>query len=629
LYTILVLRLGPTKDKDTKIAFLQKTIDVVIMVTGEPLSVKPARIVAGHEPEKTNELLQAIAKCCLNKLSSAEAVKKVLAGEKPDLKGKVPSTPKSQDKENRESKEEDKRKQREKEDKRESEINERSSSRERKDQEPISREESRHKHSERAEKAKGQGQAAKLEQEKEKSRERDRGQDKDAEREKGRERERDREKLREKRERDREREKGKEHERVKPRERASDSKLSRDQEKGKAKEPDRIERKKSDFFNHSHTRRKTEKKERPQEKANKENADSGVEIPRPSSAKGQRRRAKPGAEEKKNKNFNTKLFCTILSPFGDSKDIEILGTIPGIALKAKTVWREVLSRLPVAFKKKRKRPQDLNAEAGLAASEKALVSENREISDELPPHVTQRRIPRPSSARPAPPRVKRQDTVEMPPTERVGSGKPVAHVIVDVNKQAEEEEDDEQFVVEEAAPQPPDMPEMEMEAAVEFNSEEKHGALVKKILETKKDYETSQSSPKSTEQEKPLVMEAVRKKERELVTKEIEKLRTSIQTLCRSALPLGKIMDYIQEDMDAMNNELQGWRRENKEHAAALLREQSITDSAVEPLKTELAELEQQIRDQQDKNCAIKANILKNEEKIQKMISSINFCSRV
>lgn len=56
------------QEKDAKIAFLQKTIDLVIMVTGEPLAVKPARIVAGHEPERTNELLQAIAKCCLNKV---------------------------------------------------------------------------------------------------------------------------------------------------------------------------------------------------------------------------------------------------------------------------------------------------------------------------------------------------------------------------------------------------------------------------------------------------------------------------------------------------------------------------------------------------------------------------------
>lgn len=39
-----------------------------MLVSGEPMAAKPARIVAGNEPEKTNELLQAIAKCCLNKV---------------------------------------------------------------------------------------------------------------------------------------------------------------------------------------------------------------------------------------------------------------------------------------------------------------------------------------------------------------------------------------------------------------------------------------------------------------------------------------------------------------------------------------------------------------------------------
>lgn len=52
------------------------------------------------------------------------------------------------------------------------------------------------------------------------------------------------------------------------------------------------------------------------------------------------------------------------------------------------------------------------------------------------------------------------------------------------------------------------------------------------------------------------------------------------------------------------------------------------TDRAVEPLKVELAELEQLIKDQQDKICAVKSNILKNEDKIQKMVTGINFSSR-
>lgn len=58
--------------KEARMSFLQKAIDVVALVSGEPLTAKPARIVAGHEPEKTNELLQAIGRCCLNKVSVTE-----------------------------------------------------------------------------------------------------------------------------------------------------------------------------------------------------------------------------------------------------------------------------------------------------------------------------------------------------------------------------------------------------------------------------------------------------------------------------------------------------------------------------------------------------------------------------
>lgn len=69
-------------------------------------------------------------------------------------------------------------------------------------------------------------------------------------------------------------------------------------------------------------------------------------------------------------------------------------------------------------------------------------------------------------------------------------------------------------------------------------------------------------------------MESAWKKEKDIVSKEIEKLRLSIQTLCKSALPLGKIMDYLQEDADAMQNELQLWHHENQQHAEALQKEQ-------------------------------------------------------
>ncbi|MFT7796662.1 TRAF3-interacting protein 1-like isoform X3 [Arapaima gigas] len=229
---------------------------------------------------------------------------------------------------------------------------------------------------------------------------------------------------------------------------------------------------------------------------------------------------------------------------------------------------------------------------------KADQLENGDMVDSRRTQTTlssNRRLPRPSSARPAPPRMKRQESnTEGASAERLGSTKPLSVVIVDGRKLYQEEDDDEQFVVEEAAPLPPAMSELEAVSG-----------LVKKILETKKDFETSSSSAKSKDQERILVSQLSWKKERDLVSREMERLRTSVQTVCRSALPLGKIIDYIQEDVDSMQAELQAWRHENREHAQSLLEEQRITDNAVEPLKAELAQLEQLIQEQQDKICAI------------------------
>ncbi|XP_041056985.1 TRAF3-interacting protein 1 isoform X2 [Carcharodon carcharias] len=590
LYTEFEMKSDNVKDKDAKIAFLQKAIDVVMMVSGDSLSVKPARVVAGHEPEKTNELLQIIAKCCLNKLSSDESVRRVLSGEKIDLKAKALSSSKSQGKENREKKDDERKRQKDKEQEERNENGIKHTSGDRKEKEQskeqgkaMDRERDRHKDGDRREKGKehekdrartkerdqenhkNRGDGEKVEKDKNREGEkvekgRIRG-DGEKDKERSKERERNKDKVREKRQRDKEREHSK------------DQGRDQEAEREKAKEQDKADR-----------RLKVAPEEKPHKlppevmkKDSKididQEAESPIRIPRPSSAKGQRRKPKSGVE--------------------DESDIE----------------------------------GDLEA-AHNSIEKKHTAEVNGEIPDELSPQVAQRRIPRPGSARPAPPRIKKQESSDSP-SERTGSAKPASNVIVDKGKNVEEEEDDDaQFVVDEAVSQLPDMPEMEPATAVELHGSEDHGVLVRKILETKKDYESSKSATKPKDQEKTIISETAKKKERELVAKEIEKLRTSIQTLCRSALPLGKIMDYIQEDMDSMQNELSMWRRENKKHAESLLREQSITDTAVEPLKTELAELEQLIKDQQDKNCAVKANILKNEDKIQKMISSINFSSR-
>lgn len=120
-------------------------------------------------------------------------------------------------------------------------------------------------------------------------------------------------------------------------------------------------------------------------------------------------------------------------------------------------------------------------------------------------------------------------------------------------------------------------------------------------METKKDYEEVQQSSKSGEKEKSFVFELAWKKEKYIVSKEIKKIECSFRP-CKSVLPQRKIMDWIHENVDAMQNEFQLWHRENKQHIEALQKEQSITDYATEFLKFEMAELEQMIKDQQNKS---------------------------
>nr|XP_051694195.1 TRAF3-interacting protein 1 isoform X18 [Oryctolagus cuniculus] len=565
LYTDAEMKSENVKDKDAKISFLQKAIDVVVMVSGEPLLVKPARIVAGHEPERTNELLQMIGKCCLSKLSSEDAVKRVLSGEKGDVKGRVSLTSRPQESDNKHVREEEPRGHKEKEDRRNSEIKERSPSRDRKQKEELKEDSKPREKDKEQEKPREPERDGRREPERDGRREPERDRRRDGEREKARAR------ARQERDRDAERDRERRSEAAREKERLR----GRDRDKGKDRDQRRVR-------NGEHSRDPNREKSREQDKLEKKSTSSGE--------------------------ISKKLSD------GSSKDP-----------KAETET-EVSTRAPKSLTSKLSKRQSRNSveeEAGPAGQDKSEASESAEVPNGL--SSTVRRIPRPGSARPAPPRVRRQDSAEVLATDRAGSGKTVSNVIVD--SQNSDNGEDEQFVVE-AAPQLLEMSEMEMVPATELEEDEKHGGLVKKILETKKDYEKLQQPPRAGEKEKSLVFESAWRKEKDIVCKEMEKLRVSIQTLCRSALPLGKIMDYLQEDVDAMQSELQLWRGESRQHAQALQEEQSITDAAVEPLKAELAELEQLIREQQDKICAVKASVLRNEEKIRKMIRSITLSSQ-
>ncbi|XP_030772890.1 TRAF3-interacting protein 1 isoform X5 [Rhinopithecus roxellana] len=553
LYTDAEMKSDNVKDKDAKISFLQKAIDVVVMVSGEPLSAKPARIVAGHEPERTNELLQIIGKCCLHKLSSDDAVRRVLAGEKGEVKGRASLTSRSQELDNKNVPEEESRVHKNTEDRGDSEIKERSASRDRKQKEELKEDSKPREKDKDKGKAKENGGNRHREGERERAKARARP---DSERQKDRgNRERDRDSEREK-ETDRKSERGKEKERLRDRDR------ERDRDKGKDRDRRRVK-------NGEHSRDLDREKNREHDKPEKKSASSGEMSKKLSDGTFKDSKAETETEisTRASKSLTTKTTKRrSKNSVEGTKEANIKST--SISDDNSASLRCENTEPDPAEKQKGDSTSDAEGDVGPAGQDKTDMPETPGIPNELSSHI--RRIPRPGSARPAPPRVKRQDSAEALPTDRSGSGKTVSNVIVESHNSDNEEDD--QFVVE-AAPQLSEMSEIEMVTAVELEEEEKHGGLVKKILETKKHYEKLQQSPKPGEKERSL-FESAWKKEKDIVSKEIEKLRTSIQTLCKSALPLGKIMDYIQEDVDAMQNELQLWHSENRQHTEALQQEQ-------------------------------------------------------
>ncbi|VFV29355.1 Hypothetical predicted protein [Lynx pardinus] len=333
LYTDAEMKSDNVKDKDAKISFLQKAIDVVVMVSGEPLSVKPVRIVAGHEPERTNELLQRIGKCCLGKLSSDDAVKRVLAGERGDAKARTSLTSKSQELDNRNAREEGPGVREDKEDKRYSEINEESARRDQKQREEVKEESKardkdkdkdktmendreRHKEPERDKYREGERERARNRA----KQDRDRGtqeRDKDVERERERRSEAGKEKERRKeRERERERDKGRDRDR--DRRRGKDGDHSRNPDREKSREHDKPERKSS---NSGEVSKKLSDGSVKDSKAETE-TEVSTRASGSVTAKMSKRRSKNSMEGRKEDSISAKILGSLVSGLNNEPDQE-------------------------------------------------------------------------------------------------------------------------------------------------------------------------------------------------------------------------------------------------------------------------------------------------------------------
>ncbi|XP_066992920.2 TRAF3-interacting protein 1 [Anabrus simplex] len=235
-------------------------------------------------------------------------------------------------------------------------------------------------------------------------------------------------------------------------------------------------------------------------------------------------------------------------------------------------------------------------------------------------------LPRPKSVRPKsarPPHARPKSRIEVVTADETVEGEGKVKVITETDPFREQDEDD-NFVVVEAPPvlleDTPFAPTSTQ--ALQPGENSQHGHLVAQILETQKELEDdAQRSLPHDSQNKKMDIEwddAGRQREREIVSKEVERLRTSIQTLTRAANPLGKLMDFLQEDVDTMQRELRNWRIMNNDLRKQLLEEERKTELSIEPLKARLKELNEKIDLKLDEISSVKARIMENEDSIHK-----------
>ncbi|KAJ3203462.1 TRAF3-interacting protein 1, partial [Clydaea vesicula] len=214
-----------------------------------------------------------------------------------------------------------------------------------------------------------------------------------------------------------------------------------------------------------------------------------------------------------------------------------------------------------------------------------------------------KQMQRPASARPPPPKIRANKVV-------VEEQAVAAPIVFQENNQDKKEEEEDDFIVVNNDIQ-------NEKLTIEEN--EKHGGLVRKILENKKDLEGNNAEKLAENNEKNSKIP----KDKLTAKKEIDSLRDSIQMLCRSTNPLGKTLDYIQEDVDGMNKELNFWINEGKKWNERLEEEIKITNEEVEPIEIHLKNVEEKIADQLKVISVSKGLMLQNEISIQKLMRNI------
>ncbi|XP_035449909.1 TRAF3-interacting protein 1 [Spodoptera frugiperda] len=235
---------------------------------------------------------------------------------------------------------------------------------------------------------------------------------------------------------------------------------------------------------------------------------------------------------------------------------------------------------------------------------KVTMSTTNESKNPRPPSV------RPSSSRPGAPRMREKLDNVIKDSDNLLLGK--VNIIVE-NTQNEEEEETNLLMMENqgnAVTSPQDQQDMQLPYA-----SNEHGHLVQQILDSQK--ELSQITGKTE-----IEWQFGAQKAREAINQEVEQLRFNIQAMSRVANPLGKLLDHIQEDVEVMRQELHQWSNIYEDVTKEMQKQKTINEDSLTPFYTKLKQTERDIEEKHDKINDLKILIQKNALRIEKLLMS-------
>ncbi|XP_016975485.1 TRAF3-interacting protein 1 isoform X2 [Drosophila rhopaloa] len=251
-------------------------------------------------------------------------------------------------------------------------------------------------------------------------------------------------------------------------------------------------------------------------------------------------------------------------------------------------------------------PVDSSVSNGEAKREIPISRENSKEANQRPRTSLRPPSARPASARPGAPRRRNVEIVLQPNDQVKMSG-----INVKLETFGDLDDDGENLVIIEDANSHDIVEGGGAEEPALEGQLDAQGRLVQQILETQKElvHQNAEIEPPQSQAS------------RQSSARQVNDLRDAIQSLTKSVNPLGKLLDFIPEDIDAMQLELTMWRDTYTQASMELKREQSLTASATEPMKHQLQQIEASIAEYRELVDESRNKILQNNARILKMMS--------